>query len=919
MKKSTLFLLFSLLSIFLNSASSRSIRLQFQPDFPIDSIRIDNLDNFSSHTFMGGDALHFFFAAPTSVVTPLAASYNLRVLSSPVRDAAHIVFNQPGTGLVTCEVFTLQGRSVGVLSKILDAGTQRFTFVPDARGVYLVRVTTSMAVLSSKFISYGAAATAQLRYAGMQNTTNESTLELLTPAAQRISTSETTELVIRQNDLLRINCFSGTKVQTVYDYATSDKNYILRFTDRYHQFQLYNIVASKPGFVDVMYAVTDASNRGVDDLNNLDFVLREDDAGISASESFRHVQKVNQIPFEIKTVLMIDNSISIVNDLELVKQAALKFVRKVRANQQIAVYVFSDVPTLLQDFTNDTLKLQTAINKIAPGYPSTNLYGSLLTGLSRWTDQFTLTRLTQGSLIAFTDGNDTQGSSTLSQVLAARGSKKVYIIGLGNEITPSVLNQISYPSGYISILKAGQLEETFNQIQADIVRYSNSFYWLNYMSPKRSGTHTLAVSTSGNTNLTATGVASGSFSASGFQSVNSGVFLNISDSKFYGIDSVFCFYDQYSYNFTNARYGAIVSKDSLVLKPTTYWAFKQPVYNWTITDTPHFDLKSLIYTSRALKAMGGDTIKATITVSDQANNYTKQIAVQMHPEKPLFSMLTIDSITGQTAQIKGAVLNEGRLPVLAKGLVWSTYQNPTIALSTKTSDGSGIGSFVSSLSGLQPGAIYYVRAYAIISVGTAYGNEISFCTYKDGEVYNPATGKVWMDRNLGASRVATSSTDAESYGDLYQWGRSADGHEKRTSQTTFTLSSSDTPSHGEFITSSSDWRSPQNNNLWQGVNGINNPCPEGFRIPTMAELTAEQASWSSNNSAGAFASPLKLPLAGYRSYSYGTLSGIGSLGFYWSATVYGTYAQDLSFDSGYAGTYSFVRANGFSVRCLKDN
>ena len=176
-----------------------------------------------------------------------------------------------------------------------------------------------------------------------------------------------------------------------------------------------------------------------------------------------------------------------------------------------------------------------------------------------------------------------------------------------------------------------------------------------------------------------------------------------------------------------------------------------------------------------------------------------------------------------------------------------------------------------------------------------------------------------MDRNLGASRVATSSTDSQGYGDLYQWGRGTDGHEKRTSQNTSTLSSSDTPGHGRFIIGSSDWRSPQNNNLWQGVNGINNPCPEGFRIPTMAELTAEQASWSSNNSAGAFASPLKLPLAGYRSYSYGTLSGIGSLGFYWSATVYGTYAQDLSFDSGYAGTYSFVRAFGFSVRCLKDN
>jgi hypothetical protein len=127
-----------------------------------------------------------------------------------------------------------------------------------------------------------------------------------------------------------------------------------------------------------------------------------------------------------------------------------------------------------------------------------------------------------------------------------------------------------------------------------------------------------------------------------------------------------------------------------------------------------------------------------------------------------------------------------------------------------------------------------------------------------------------MDRNLGASRAATSSTDAEAYGDLYQWGRAADGHQKRTSGTTSTLSNSDTPGHGNFIlapNSPYDWRSPQNNNLWQGVNGTNNPCPAGYRLPTEAELNAERLSWSSNNAAGAFASPLKLPVAGYRDRS----------------------------------------------------
>jgi uncharacterized protein (TIGR02145 family) len=188
-------------------------------------------------------------------------------------------------------------------------------------------------------------------------------------------------------------------------------------------------------------------------------------------------------------------------------------------------------------------------------------------------------------------------------------------------------------------------------------------------------------------------------------------------------------------------------------------------------------------------------------------------------------------------------------------------------------------------------------------------------------VTNPATGRVWMDRNLGASRAATSSSDAHAIGDLYQWGRAADGHQKRTSSTTTRLSSGNQPGHGRFIvapTTPFDWRNPQNNNLWQGVNGINNPCPVGYRLPTVAEWNAERASWSSNNAAGAFASPLKLPLAGNRGSSSGSLFDVGSYGYYWSGSVSGTAARHLYFNSSDAGMGSYNRARGRSVRCLRD-
>jgi len=98
--------------------------------------------------------------------------------------------------------------------------------------------------------------------------------------------------------------------------------------------------------------------------------------------------------------------------------------------------------------------------------------------------------------------------------------------------------------------------------------------------------------------------------------------------------------------------------------------------------------------------------------------------------------------------------------------------------------------------GTQTGEMQYWDGSEWVTVST--GNEGQVLTFvggtpvwktrlADGEVENPTTGKIWMNRNLGASQVATSSTDANTYGDLYQWGRAADGHQLRTSGTTSTL------------------------------------------------------------------------------------------------------------------------------------
>jgi uncharacterized protein (TIGR02145 family) len=189
------------------------------------------------------------------------------------------------------------------------------------------------------------------------------------------------------------------------------------------------------------------------------------------------------------------------------------------------------------------------------------------------------------------------------------------------------------------------------------------------------------------------------------------------------------------------------------------------------------------------------------------------------------------------------------------------------------------------------------------------------------DVFNPKTGRTWMDRNLGATRAATSSTDANAYGDLFQWGRFADGHQCRNSSTTNTLSSSDRPQQRRFIISPDspwDWRTPQNDTLWQDLYGINNPCPSGYRLPTEEEWDEERLSWSSNNSAGAYASPLKLTRSGYRDKTTAVITDIGFSGFYWSSTVDGISAKRIYLLGHDASIISTYRSYGGSVRCIKN-
>ena len=103
---------------------------------------------------------------------------------------------------------------------------------------------------------------------------------------------------------------------------------------------------------------------------------------------------------------------------------------------------------------------------------------------------------------------------------------------------------------------------------------------------------------------------------------------------------------------------------------------------------------------------------------------------------PTVTTTDASSITTTTASSGGDVTSEGGLPVTAKGVCWSTSANPTVVLPTKTTDGTGFGSFTSNITGLNPNTTYHVRAYATNSNNvTGYGSDRTFTTTAPAGIY----------------------------------------------------------------------------------------------------------------------------------------------------------------------------------------
>jgi len=317
---------------------------------------------------------------------------------------------------------------------------------------------------------------------------------------------------------------------------------------------------------------------------------------------------------------------------------------------------------------------------------------------------------------------------------------------------------------------------------------------------------------------------------------------------------------------------------------------------------------------------------------------------------PTLTTTAINAITTTSATSGGIIISDGGVSIIARGVVWSTTANPTITLTTKTSDGTGTGSFSSTLFNLTSKTTYYVRAYATNSAGTGYGNEISFTTSDstivmgipcpgtpmvqdiDGNTYNTVQigTQCWTKENLRVTKYRDGTIiPLDESGGTVGNGTGRSWHSKTIgARTVYEHSATSLATYGYLYN-------------WYAVADTKGLCPSGWHVPSGTENTSlimflggssvaggkmksnGTLYWNIPNMGATNESGFSALPGGYRNID-GSFYYIRNYSFFWSTTeIYNTLAWFMNQSSSGTGVNQFIggffeKSVGASVRCLKD-
>lgn len=361
---------------------------------------------------------------------------------------------------------------------------------------------------------------------------------------------------------------------------------------------------------------------------------------------------------------------------------------------------------------------------------------------------------------------------------------------------------------------------------------------------------------------------------------------------------------------------------------------------WSLNHNPTFDDNKILngtglgsYISKLNDLLPNTKYYARAFANNIAGTgYSDEIQFTTLGSIPTITTIEITDTSYFSAKCSSNLINNGGLPIVNKGVCWSTNQNPTLS-DFKTIESNNLGSFVSLLSDLNANTTYFVRAYASNSVGTSYGNSISFTTKPlstvqdiDGNVYNTIQigTKIWTIENLKTTHFANGdsipaisnnndwkttssgalcyydnvSTNVPSYGILYNWYAVEDSRNLCPS----------------------GWHVPDENEWYSLINSFGGTSVAGGKLKSIYTTPHPEPRWDSPNISATNESGFSGIPSGSRN-SLGNYSGKGNSGYWWYGNAFNPDQSSyllLKNNSSSTDIAHFKKTYGLSVRCVKN-
>lgn len=348
-------------------------------------------------------------------------------------------------------------------------------------------------------------------------------------------------------------------------------------------------------------------------------------------------------------------------------------------------------------------------------------------------------------------------------------------------------------------------------------------------------------------------------------------------------------------------------------------------------------------------------------ISSYASNsvgtqYGNQLSFKTRDSIPTVTTTSISGVTEFIATSGGNVISDGGAPITVRGVCWSTSENPTFDKNSRTSDGIGIGVFISTINGLTPNTTYHFRAYATNSFGTGYGSSMTYTTQPGVILFNPnlmygtltdIDGNIYKTIQIGTQTWMAENLKTARYNDGI-------AVLKITENTAWALNTTGAYRDYDNSTSNSDlygrlynWYAVDNNIDTKIVsNGGRNVCPSGWHVPSdlewktlemflgMTQAEADAINWrgsdqgaklkstsgwntgeSGTNTSGFTA----VPSGNYSIAVGGNFVNVGNFINFWSSTAtYTAWTRALRYNGSNIRRSSEDKKYGFSVRCIKD-